>query len=108
MTNAYILTEKGRTYNKDGTEYVLNQIRTTFNDHSDVNLSEGMLYNRPDVLAEFLSRDPEHSYVFVSHGKGIEILYAADDINRFIGLLKGNTDKNETSWSIIMKALGLR
>ncbi len=107
MANAYILTEKGCTYSEEGTEYVLNQIRTTFNDYSDVNLSEGILYNKPDVLAEFLGRDPEHSYVFVSHDKGIEILYDINDINRFIGLLNSNTDENESSWSIIMKALGL-
>lgn len=107
MANVYILTEEGRTYNEEGTKYVLNQIRTTFNDQSDVNLSEGMLYNKPDVLTRFLKKDPEHSYVFISHDRGLEIMYDVDDIKRFVGLLEDPDNENETSWSIIMKALGL-
>ena len=107
MANVYILTEEGRVYNEEGVRYVLDQIRNTFHDTSDVNLEEGALYNSPDVLAKYLNEDPEHSYVFVSHNKGLEILYDINDIKRFLGLLEDRDNANETSWSIIMKALGL-
>lgn len=107
MAQAYILTEEGRAYTQEGVNYVLDQIINVFNDHTDVELVQGRLYNKPDILAKLLSKDPKHSYVFVSHAGGLEILYDSDDINRFVNLLDSTTDKDETSWSIIMKALGL-
>ena len=107
MSQAYILTEEGRTYTQQGVDYVLGQIRNTFKDHDDVTFHQGALYNKPGMLAASLSRDPEHSYVFVSHDKGIEILYDIDDIHQFISLLDDANSVDETAWSIIMKALGL-
>ena len=107
MATAYILTEEGRAYNQKGIEFVRNQIRTTFNDTSELNIAQGKIYNSPETLVKFLNKDPEHTYVFVSHANGIETLHETNDIRRFIALLNDTTDKDETSWSIIMKALGL-
>ena len=107
MANVYIVTKQGKTYNDEGVEYVLDCIRNTFHDYSDVHLFEGPLHNTPSVLADFLKDDPGHSYVFISHNKGIEIMYRPDSINRYIEILEANTDENETSWTLIMEALGL-
>ena len=106
-TQVYILTEEGRAYNQEGIDFVLGQIRGKFDDHTDVSVNEGALYNDPDVLARFLRKNPEHSYVFISHANGLEIMYDVDDINRFAGLLENASDPEETSWSLIMKELYL-
>ena len=107
MANVYILTKENRAYNEAGIKYVLDTLRNHFNDYSDAHIAEGPLYNMPDVLSQFLKGDPEHSYVVVSHSKGIVFMYDLDDINRFVDLLEANADEDETSWSIIMKALEL-
>lgn len=107
MAQAYILTEEGRAYSQEGIEFVTGQIRNRLNDHTEVTLHQGGIYNKPGVLAGFLARDPEHSYVFVSHDKGIEILHENEDIHQFIALLDHADNATDTSWSIIMKALGL-
>ena len=106
-TQVYILTEEGRAYTDEGIKYVLSQIRNTFNDTSEVVINQGALYNQPDVLSEFLRKDPEHSYVFISHEKGLEIMYDINDINRFIRLLDSVSDDHTTAWEMIMKELNL-
>ena len=107
MSQAYILTEEGRAYTQEGVDFVLDLIRNKFKDHSEVTLSQGMLYNTPSVLSKALHKNTSTSYVFVSHDKGLETLYDTEDIKRFITLLEDPNDANETSWSIIMKALEL-
>jgi len=107
MSHAYILTEEGRAYSQEGIDYVLNMIRTTFNDLSEVIIEQGARYNNTGVLAGELSRDPENTYVFVSHAKGLEVLYDSDDIDRFTALLNDPANSEKTSWSVIVEALGL-
>lgn len=106
-TQIYILTEEGRAYSRDGIDFVLGMVRETFNDDADVTINEGMLYNQPAVLAECLGKQPDRAYVFVSHADGIEVMRDVDDVNRFVGLLNDPDNADETSWSIIMKALEL-
>ena len=91
----------------EGTENRITFARNTFNDTSEVVINQGALYNQPDVLSEFLRKDPEHSYVFISHEKGLEIMYDINDINRFIRLLDSVSDDHTTAWEMIMKELNL-
>lgn len=107
MSQAYILTEEGRAYTQEGVDFVLDLIRNKFKDHSEVTLSQGMLYNTPSVLSKALYKNTNTSYVFVSHDKGIETLHDTEDIKRFIALLEDPNNAHKTSWSIIMKALEL-
>ena len=82
MSQAYILTEEGRAYTQEGVDFVLDLIRNKFKDHSEVNLSQGMLYNTPSVLSKALHKNTNTSYVFVSHDKGLKIRILSDIIKK--------------------------
>lgn len=103
MSKVYIVTEEGKEYTTDGINHILSRIRNDHNDQSKIDITQGTLINNPKVLMKFLSEDPGHTYVFVSHNKGIDLIHTKDDIRAFMELLR-NT-KNKTSWEILMEAI---
>lgn len=109
MSQVYILTREGRAYNQKGIAFILNEIREKYNDHDKITIQEGAFYNQPKLLSNQLNKNPDQSYVFVSHAKGIEVLHIENDIRQFAELLKyhAETKTGKTSWEIVMKALNL-
>ena len=96
--NAYILTEKGKVYNEEGLQFLLDGIRNNRSDYADITFCQGQLYNNPQYLAKDLKNNL-NAYVFISHAKGIEMLYN-DNIQTLITNLESNP--NMTSWEIAM------
>ncbi len=101
-TQVYIITRDGKTYTKDGTNFIKDMLKNKFNVQNDLTFFSGISYNDPRVLQNALTEKPD-SYVILST-KDDTIAISNDANLKICENIKESIDRNEnrTSWEILM------
>ena len=98
--NVYIITKEGKSYTKEGIEYVHSQIEEICKDHNmeietDFNFQQGAILNKPEHMIKMLENDlkrPEKvkSYLVYSGDiDGICVMACLDSfIKKFVSFIK--------------------
>ena len=101
IKNAYIITKEGRKFNQKGIDYVLDTIRTKFNDTSEIYINQGKVFNDKKVLSDLISKNPEVNYIVVAQNPGTALIHDVDDIKKAIYFLNQPEYKNSTVWEVL-------
>ena len=99
----YIVTRDGSDYSDEGIQYVQNEVKSQFQEETDLLIYTGPGVNMPNVLKSQLEKN-KNAYIVLSMKTGIIFIprQCNEDIIKAFNIVSEEDDK-ATSWEVLME-----